>query len=145
VVVGGVSAGAGGVWAGAGVSTGAGWGDGAGEAGSAGGGCGRVSLTAANFLWVIRAAMHSPAAIVASQKGQKNPVDMVMLTGLPPVNDPGGVTVVDPLNGMLKPANDCRSRENAKTGITNKTTMYNGFLYAKPSNCLEYGFVGSAE
>jgi len=81
--------------------------------------------------------MHSPAATAASQKGQKNPVEIVMLTVLPPINDSGGVTVVDPLNGMFKPASDCASREIAKIGITKKTSRYNGFLYAKPSKCFE--------
>ena len=81
--------------------------------------------------------MHSPAATAASQKGHRNPVEIVMLTVFPPINHSGGLKVVDPLNGMFKPANDCTSREIAKTGITKKTSRYNGFLYANPSKCFE--------
>jgi hypothetical protein len=58
--------------------------------------------TEATFLWYNLAAMQSPAATTASQKGHWNAADMRTLMVTPEAKGTGSVLVVDPIKGTLK-------------------------------------------
>ena len=123
----GVSAGAGGVGAGVG-GTGASVGAGGGGAGSVGFGCGKGSLVGVSLLWYIRAAMHSPAATAASQKGQKNPVEIRTVTVTPGTKDVDSVLVEDPLSGIFKPKSAWNKNAVATMMATKTMSVISGFL-----------------
>jgi hypothetical protein len=79
-------------------------------------------------MWYILAAMHSPAAIIANQKGHRNAEERRTLISIPAIKLEGNITVDVPANGISIPKAAFAANVAISKPIMENTTTYKGFL-----------------